>query len=76
MTPSTSTTERQPPDKAMLHCFACGHESRINGDWLIHVRADSLTYECPACETVIDSRRNHEALAAGSRGSLGFPVEN
>jgi predicted RNA-binding Zn-ribbon protein involved in translation (DUF1610 family) len=76
MTPSTSTAERQPPDKATLHCPECGHESRINGDWIIRVRADSLTYACPNCDTVIDSRRNREELAAGSCGSLGFAVEN
>lgn len=75
MKPSTSTTERQPPDKATLHCPECGHESRINGDWTIHVLADSLTYECPECGTVIDSRRNQRALTAGSGGSLHFAAE-
>lgn len=76
MAPSTSTPERQPADKATLYCPECGHESRINGDWIIHVLAESLTYECPNCETAIDSRRNQEALAAGSGGSLHFAAEN
>lgn len=70
MTYSTSTPERQLPDKATLYCPDCGHESRINGDWLIHVHADSLTYECPNCGAVIDSRQNQQELIDGSNGSL------
>lgn len=76
MTPSTSTPERQPPDKLTLFCPACGHESRITGDWLVHVHPDSLVYECPACDTVIDSRRDQQALADASGGSLHFAAEN
>jgi predicted RNA-binding Zn-ribbon protein involved in translation (DUF1610 family) len=76
MEPSTSTDERQPADKATLYCPECGHESRINGDWIIHVLEDSLTYECPECETVINSRRNQDELTAGSRGSLQFAAKN
>ncbi len=72
MTSSTSTPERRPPDKATLYCPECDHESRINGDWLIHVRADSLTYECPNCGAVIDSRLHRDELAEGSSGSLQF----
>jgi predicted RNA-binding Zn-ribbon protein involved in translation (DUF1610 family) len=72
MAPSTSAPERQPPDKATLYCPECSHESRINGDWIIHVLDESLIYECPNCETVIDSRRNQEELTAGSCGSLTF----
>jgi predicted RNA-binding Zn-ribbon protein involved in translation (DUF1610 family) len=53
---STSTPDRQSPDKAMLYCPECGHESRINDDWLIRVIADSLTYECPDCEAEIPAR--------------------
>ncbi len=76
VTPSTSTTERQPADKATLYCPACGHESHINGDWIVHVFANSLTYECPDCEAVIDSRRDQEELAAGSGGSLQSTAQN
>ncbi|MFC7077253.1 hypothetical protein [Haloarcula halophila] len=73
MTPST---EPQPTDKATLYCPECGYESRINGDWTIHVLADSTTYECPGCKTTIDSRRNRAALTAGSSGSLQFATED
>lgn len=75
MKPSMSATERQPPDKATLHCPECGHESPINGDWTIHVRAESLTYECPQCETVIDSRRTQRGSTAASGGLLHFAAE-
>lgn len=76
MTPSTSTTDRQPADKATLHCPECGHDSQINGDWTIRVLAHSISYECPSCETVIDSRRNQEELTAGSDGSLYLAAGN
>lgn len=76
MEPSTSAVERPPANKATLYCPQCGHESYINGDWIIRVLADSLTYECPECETVIDSRRGQEELTAGSGGSLHFAAEN
>ncbi len=72
MKPSTSTTERQLIDKATLYCPECSHENHINGDWIIRVLADSLTYECPQCEAVIDSRRDRQELTAGSHGSLQF----
>jgi predicted RNA-binding Zn-ribbon protein involved in translation (DUF1610 family) len=70
MTYSTSTPERQLSDKATLYCPDCGHESRINGDWLIDVHTDSLTYECPNCGAVIDSRQHRQELIDGSNGSL------
>jgi predicted RNA-binding Zn-ribbon protein involved in translation (DUF1610 family) len=76
MTQVTSTPEPQPPDKATLYCPECGHESRINGDWLIHVLANSLTYECPRCGAVIDSRRDQRELAEASGGSLHFAGED
>lgn len=72
MTPSTSSAERQQPEKTTLYCPECGHESRINGDWVIHVLADSLIYECPNCGAVIDSRREQDVLTEESSGSLQF----
>jgi predicted RNA-binding Zn-ribbon protein involved in translation (DUF1610 family) len=76
MTPSTATSERQQSDKVTLYCPECGHESRINGDWLIHVLADSLIYECPDCGVVIDSRQDQEVLTERSGGSLHFAAGN
>lgn len=76
MTSSTSTTEHPPADKAMLYCPDCGHESDINGDWMLHVFSHSLTYECPKCESTIESRRNHQELSTGSDGTLRFTVQH
>ncbi len=73
MTPST---EQQPADKATLYCPECGHESCINGDWMIRVLADSTTYACPKCETTIESRRNRHALTEGSDGAFHFASDD
>jgi DNA-directed RNA polymerase subunit RPC12/RpoP len=73
---STSTPERQPSDTATLSCSDCGHESRINGEWLIHILDDSLTYECPQCGTAINSRQHKRELTEKSGGSLHFEVTN
>lgn len=76
MTPSTHAAERLPAEKATLYCPECSHESLINGDWIIHVHSESLTYECPDCETTIDTRQDPEELIAGSSGSLRSAAEN
>jgi hypothetical protein len=73
MTPSTARTT---VDKATLYCPECDHKSRINGDWTITVHADFTAYECPACETTIDTRRNRDAMIAGSSGAPHFAVED
>jgi predicted RNA-binding Zn-ribbon protein involved in translation (DUF1610 family) len=75
-TEMTPSTEREPAEKATLFCPECGHESRINGDWVIHVLVDSTTYECPDCATTINSQQNQDALIAGSSGSLRFAAED
>ncbi len=56
MVPSNNHVERQLPDKATLYCPSCTHESRINGDWILHVHATYLDYECPECGNKIESR--------------------
>lgn len=76
MKPSNSTSERQSVDKVTLYCPECGHESRINGDWIIHVLVESLSYECPDCGDIIDSRRDQEALTERSGGTLHFAAKN
>lgn len=66
----TQSTKYKSTGKAKLYCHECGHENRINGDWIIHVLIDSTTYECPECGTTINSRPNRKALTVGNRGSL------
>lgn len=56
MVPANNHTERQPPHKATLYCPTCNHESLVNGDWIIHVHSNYLTYECPNCGDAIESR--------------------
>jgi predicted RNA-binding Zn-ribbon protein involved in translation (DUF1610 family) len=66
MTSSNEHTVNQPPENATLYCPDCAHESRINGDWIIHVQMDTLDYECPNCGTTINSRRAESALTTQS----------
>ena len=56
MVPDNNPSERQPSHKATLYCPNCTHESRINGDWIIHVLSTHLDYECPECGKTIESR--------------------
>lgn len=76
MTRSPFTTERRPIDKATLDCPECGLDSHINGDWTIHVLVDSLIYECPKCDAMIDSRRVLKELTADSERSRYFEAKN
>lgn len=62
MVPSNNHAERQLPHKATLYCPNCEHESRINGDWIIHVHSNHLDYECPECGYVIESRSDDPAV--------------
>jgi uncharacterized C2H2 Zn-finger protein len=56
----------------MLYCPNCGFASRINGEWVIHLNTSSVDYECPNCETIIDSRRDGSELTARHEGGLQF----
>lgn len=56
MVPANNHSERQPSHKATLYCPDCTHEGRINGDWIIHIHAAHLDYECPECGEKIQSR--------------------
>ncbi|ATW89438.1 hypothetical protein halTADL_2722 [Halohasta litchfieldiae] len=71
MSPSTLRSQ-QRSQKAMLYCPNCNYASRINGDWVLHLNATSVDYECPNCETTIDSRRDGSTLTARSGGGLQF----
>lgn len=66
MTSSNEALERQPSLTATLYCPSCTHESRINGGWILHVRTDTLEYECPNCGTRIGSRQAESALTTQS----------
>jgi len=69
---SSTTIFSQRSAKAMLYCPNCEFASRINGEWIIHLNASSVDYECPNCETIIDSRRDGSALTTRQKGGLRF----
>ena len=58
----SQTAERPLAEKAVLYCPNCSHESRVNGDWIIHVLDDSTVYECPDCGVTIESRHGRETF--------------
>ncbi len=64
MVSSSNPPERQLPHKATLFCPSCTHESRVNGDWILHVHAASLDYECPECGETIESRSDDLAAVS------------
>lgn len=51
MSPTQSLTR-----KATLFCPECGHESAVDGDWLVREDDGVRAYECPDCGTYIDVR--------------------
>ena len=68
----SNRSQRLLDQKATLYCTNCNHTSRINGDWIIHIHAASLDYECPRCGTTIDSRLEEADLTTQSDGALQF----
>ncbi|WP_436935920.1 hypothetical protein [Halovenus marina] len=70
MTTNTPSTEHLPPDKTTLYCPNCGHASRIDGDWLVDVRANQVDYECPDCGTTVSSRPDSAAVATQPGGAM------
>lgn len=53
----------EPPDrKGVLFCPSCGHESPVDGDWVVRERVTSLVYRCPECENQITERECHHPI--------------
>jgi DNA-directed RNA polymerase subunit RPC12/RpoP len=78
-TPPASAADGTVPltrRKAVLFCSTCGHEDRVDGDWLVGVDRGSGTREirCPTCETTLTTRPLPEPAsddaATGSRTVL------
>lgn len=69
MTPPATTSDRPPSSKAVLYCFECGHESPVEGDWIVHQSADCVSYDCPECGTTITSRPRSSIRVAECTGS-------
>lgn len=47
----------------MLYCFECGHESLVDGDWLVRANGDGVDVDCPECETTIATRQRTSDVA-------------
>ncbi|TYL37458.1 hypothetical protein CV102_15885 [Natronococcus pandeyae] len=72
--PASHDSETPERGKSMLYCLECEHASPVEGDWIRDVRAHSVAYVCPDCNTVIterpadtDSGRGPRPTAAWSR---------
>ncbi|WP_027119166.1 hypothetical protein [Natronorubrum tibetense] len=70
MTLPASTTDPLIPDKTMLYCFDCGHESPIEGDWNQRPNGDAVDYDCPVCRTTITSRPRRDRHQPGGEARL------
>jgi len=44
--------------KSVLHCGNCGHDSLVDGDWVLHERrgSRSVWYQCPDCGHAVSVR--------------------
>ena len=49
-------TPDPPGRKATLICQRCGHENPVDGDWIVAVRRESLSLECPDCDHDVTTR--------------------
>lgn len=75
MRPPRGPADQPSIQKSVLFCPACGHESHVDGDWIVRDDAREVAYVCPDCTTVIESRPAFEtnslrALFAPVRASL------
>lgn len=43
-------------EKRLLFCPRCGHESPIDGDWVVREDDRRIVYACPECGTTINAR--------------------
>jgi len=52
----THAATTPPPDgrqKHVLFCPVCGHESPIDGDWLVESTDDTQRLRCPECQNTL-----------------------
>ena len=87
--PTTKSGSREcgpPRQKSVLFCANCGHDSHVEGDWIVHERSGSrsLWYQCPECGRSVSVRPAQSLeestlpfpMSPGSaRGTYGKPRE-
>lgn len=67
--PSPRPPRSRERRKSTLFCRACGHENRIDGDWLVDGRPEGFTVTCPDCGAVVVDRPHPEADRPERSGS-------
>ena len=60
-------SSREIPSKSTLFCPRCGHESPVDGDWVLTLRPETVEIHCPDCRTVLATRPDW--LAAKERSA-------
>ncbi|WP_210408888.1 hypothetical protein [Halorhabdus rudnickae] len=82
--PGSDSSHRSPRRKSVLFCANCGHDSHVQGDWVLHERrgSRSVWYQCPECGRAVsvrptrsleESRLPSPISAGGSRKTYGTP---
>lgn len=69
MTPTAPPTADTHPPKSTLFCQDCGHQSPVDGDWMLVATARGTAYRCPQCGADLTIR---PALATTSARSQPF----
>ncbi len=64
MNPSTQAVEQPPPRKTMLYCFNCGHESTVDGDWVIQKYDNCTDYGAPNAKQRLPPGDGRQTLRA------------
>jgi|AntDeeMinimDraft_4_1070355.scaffolds.fasta_scaffold00038_71 transposase len=63
----TASLPANPTPKSTLFCPCCGHESPVDGDWVVFDAMERTRYVCPRCEGTITSRPEFDAGDGGER---------
>jgi predicted RNA-binding Zn-ribbon protein involved in translation (DUF1610 family) len=54
--PNASDSKEMSRRKSLLFCQDCGHESPVDGDWVVQPEGDHCRYVCPTCQHVLTAR--------------------
>ena len=64
--PNVPVSADESRRKSVLFCQDCGHQSPIDGDWMIRVQGNKLLYVCPTCHHVLTERLRSSASSSNS----------
>jgi len=57
------STNAAPRPKTVLFCPDCGHESGVDGDWIVDEKPARTVLICPTCASTITTHRLQAPLA-------------